>query len=143
MAWRRWLAIVWWAVVGAIAFELSLLGAWKTFWVKQPLPSYVPPWLFLSASFVGAVILLFVASEPIVIRAQHWRYLHRYLPLWFAIFSALCLAALIEILPLWSSDRGPDWLTLDVVPLILAAASIAIALRQYPWQPNALPRLNA
>jgi hypothetical protein len=131
----RWGSVMSLGIVGALVFELALAIGWH---YARPLAEptqWFHSW-FVDVGIAGALLVVaFIAAEPIRFRSRHFRYMHRYPPLWFSIVLAVEVAGLIEIrYPSAQPSLLPLWRQLDIVLPLILAAIIGASLRQRPWR---------
>jgi len=131
---RRWFDLIVYAVVAAFVFEILLpIGIRVS--KRVPLLDAYAPWLLLIGCYGLIFAVAFIACEAIRIRSGHWRYSHRYPPLWVAVVLTLVLAVFAargpaSIRPLSGVPDWTDWFVLLPTCLTVLAA---MALRQIPW----------
>ena len=132
---RRWLRIAILGLVGFVAFEASMAFAslYGFDLIALPVSAEFAILLFAAAVF----LLLFLAAEPIRIRAGQWALVHRYPPLWFAIAIALIVATVTDwFFPSRTFVSSPDWVDPITVAFVALIVSLAIAARQIPFKPR-------
>lgn len=67
---RRWIDVVLYAILGAIAFELMLPIGWRLSEWLPDLTRY-QPWFVAVVGWFGVFVVAYVVSAPIRIRAEH------------------------------------------------------------------------
>lgn len=130
---RRWLRVLFLSVFGFVAFEaaMALAARYGFDLIDLPFSTDFSILLFAAAIFC----LLFLAAEPIRIRAGQWAFFHRYPPLWFAIVLALLAAMVVDGLrPRRAFVESPDWVGSTTILFVSVILMLALVARQIPFR---------